>query len=123
MYKKWSSRAAMVSAGWFLPDPPEISQCRDCGQEVEWVKTRNQKNVPLDRGTCTVHFETCPGSPATANRSQPAEPARQETSANTVGLPAAQQLVAALVDCANAVRELISELRQRRGASAPGARS
>lgn len=45
--------------------------CRECGMPIIWLKTRNQKNIPVDpinvddfdvfdREKHTCHFDTCP---------------------------------------------------------------
>lgn len=62
----------------------KISECKTCGREIVWMKTRNDKNIPVDvpaeddvradrdnreevleaslfnRERMTTHFETCP---------------------------------------------------------------
>lgn len=53
----------------------KLSPCKSCPKEVAWLKTRNDKNIPVDpeslpqgwdentifdRRTMTTHFETCP---------------------------------------------------------------
>ncbi len=48
-------------------------ECRGCGQEIIWLKTKNGKNIPVDpetvsdpeaeifdKDTMTTHFDTCP---------------------------------------------------------------
>lgn len=64
----------------------EISECKTCGAEIVWMKTRNDKNIPVDlpdaddtradldsreevlasklynRERMKTHFETCPQS-------------------------------------------------------------
>lgn len=55
-----------------------MAKCRNCGEEIRWTKTRNNKNLPInydkdhddlfennknvvfDRDNMTCHFETCP---------------------------------------------------------------
>jgi len=52
-----------------------MSECRNCGQEIKWMKTENNKNIRVDPDTVadegaeifdpetmTAHFVTCPDS-------------------------------------------------------------
>jgi len=107
-YKQHANRASMLKAGWAFPDPPEFGECRTCGQPVEWVRSPKGKNIPLDRGTCHVHFESC-GKPSTTP--SPAGPP-----AGPPAAPAAQQLAAALTENTAAVKAL-TDLLQRRAAT------
>ncbi len=41
-----------------VPTHKKASKCRSCQAEIWWVKTKNGKNVPVDKtGIC--HFDTC----------------------------------------------------------------
>lgn len=52
----------------------ESSTCRGCGKQIVWLKTLNDKNMPIDvetyetgdrtfdRDRHTSHFETCPSA-------------------------------------------------------------
>lgn len=42
-----------------VPADTRPSTCRDCGQQVFWVETKNKKKMPLDPGGDS-HFSTCP---------------------------------------------------------------
>jgi hypothetical protein len=42
-----------------IPAGTRSSKCRDCGQDVFWVETRNGKKMPLDPSGDS-HFATCP---------------------------------------------------------------
>jgi hypothetical protein len=51
----------LVSFGYKFLDH---AVCRDCGEEIEWWQTPNNKKMPInhkDRGSdpVEVHFETC----------------------------------------------------------------
>ena len=49
-----------------VPTHKKASKCRSCQEEIWWVKTKNGKNVPVNKtGVC--HFDTC------ANRQAPAK--------------------------------------------------
>lgn len=50
-----------------------MSECRSCGAEIVWMKTKNGRNIPVDPETATKgnkefepasghisHFATCP---------------------------------------------------------------
>lgn len=51
-----------------------MAQCRSCGAEIEWLKTKSGKSIPVDRKPVWVqgsagpfecfrsHFETCPNA-------------------------------------------------------------
>lgn len=62
-------------------DESKVSLCRSCDAEIVWMKTRNDKNIPVDvppmddpkrdeilladlfdRATMKTHFETCPNA-------------------------------------------------------------
>jgi hypothetical protein len=38
-------------------------RCRECGQTVEWVKTRNDRNMPLDPEPAGFGLPVLPGEP------------------------------------------------------------
>jgi hypothetical protein len=42
-----------------IPAGTRASKCRECGQEIFWVETKNKKNMPLDPSGDS-HFSTCP---------------------------------------------------------------
>lgn len=71
-----------------MSDPGEVSECKSCGAEIRWMKTRNDKNIPVDvpphedperdvilqatlydKQNMKTHFETCPN--ATSYRGKP----------------------------------------------------
>jgi hypothetical protein len=37
-----------------------LGTCKDCGEEFEWWQTPNNKHVPMNRGSATPHWKTCP---------------------------------------------------------------
>jgi hypothetical protein len=50
-----------------------MSKCKSCGAEIEWMKTKNGKNIPVDVETYhgektfdpskhQTHFITCPNA-------------------------------------------------------------
>lgn len=55
-----------------VPTHKKASKCRSCQGEIWWVKTKNGKNVPVNKdGVC--HFDTCP------ERKAPTSPAPSVT--------------------------------------------
>lgn len=71
----------------------KTSECSSCGAEIRWMKTRNDKNIPVDvpafedpnrdfildatlydKQTMKTHFETCPQADKHRGQAQ-----RQET--------------------------------------------
>jgi hypothetical protein len=38
------------------------SQCKGCGDDIEWWETPNGKKIPMDHGTATPHWSTCPNA-------------------------------------------------------------
>lgn len=42
-----------------IPAGTKASKCRECGQQIFWVETKNKKNMPLDPSGDS-HFSTCP---------------------------------------------------------------
>ena len=54
-------RVAETKAAFRMAVPADVrpSTCRDCGQQVFWVETKNKKKMPLDPSGDS-HFSTCP---------------------------------------------------------------
>ena len=56
---------AMKEAGYTNKDQ---GTCKDrpgaagCGATIDWWLTRNGKHIPMDGGTATAHFKTCPNA-------------------------------------------------------------
>lgn len=44
-----------------MPAEASEAQCRSCEAPIWWVKTSNQKNIPLDANG-EAHFKTCPNA-------------------------------------------------------------
>ncbi len=42
-------------------EPPRAASCRSCNAEIWWVKTRRDKNMPVNPDD-SPHFETCPNA-------------------------------------------------------------
>lgn len=54
-----------------------MPKCRDCGADIEWMKTKNDKNIPVDAHSISFmdddafydkqkhkcHFDTCSKRP------------------------------------------------------------
>ena len=64
-------------------EPPRAATCRSCNATIWWVKTRRDKNMPVNPDD-TSHFETCPaakdhlgngGQQSSGATPQPAQPA------------------------------------------------
>ena len=62
----------MAGKLWTVPKGTKASQCRSCKALIYWIKTPNDKNMPVDcevtggeeptaeyDGTGVSHFETC----------------------------------------------------------------
>ena len=58
--------------GQFKDMDPRATACKSCGEPIVWLKTKNNKNIPVDADTIddpgatvfnyetmTTHFETC----------------------------------------------------------------
>lgn len=39
-----------------------MSNCRACKAPIEWWYTPNEKKIPMDHGTATPHWSTCPNA-------------------------------------------------------------
>lgn len=37
-------------------------QCRSCSEPLDWWSTPKGKKIPMDRGTATPHWTTCPNA-------------------------------------------------------------
>ena len=39
-----------------------LATCKACEADIEWWKTPAGKNIPMDFGTATPHWSTCPNA-------------------------------------------------------------
>jgi len=39
-----------------------LAKCRACQADIEWWHTPNGKKIPMDHGTATPHWSTCPNA-------------------------------------------------------------
>lgn len=63
-----------------------MAQCKSCGAEIEWLKTKSGKSLPVDKKPVWVqgsagpfecfrtHFETCPNADQHRNQTPSAPP-------------------------------------------------
>lgn len=54
-------------------------ECRSCGADIEWWETPRGKKMPMDHGTATSHWSSCPN--ADSHRSGNAAPTSKVTTA------------------------------------------
>jgi hypothetical protein len=115
-YRVYKSRAEMTEAGWRFSSEPQITQCRNCHAPVEWSRSPRDRNVPLNAGTCVVHFESCgsrlPALPA---------PAPQQLTAPMPPVPGAELIVAlhALGMSIDALTRQLAVRQPQQAATAP----
>jgi len=38
------------------------AKCKACQADIEWWHTPNGKKIPMDHGTATPHWSTCPNA-------------------------------------------------------------
>lgn len=43
-----------------VPEGTPITECRSCGESIQWIRTKRGKNMPVDYPEGTSHFATCP---------------------------------------------------------------
>lgn len=48
-------------------------RCRSCGRAILWCKTSGGRLTPVDQGTLTSHFVSCPNAAAHRRRKSSAE--------------------------------------------------
>ena len=89
-----------------MSDQSKISECKTCGSEIVWMKTRQDKNIPVDlpalddaradkdnreeileatlynRERMTCHFETCPQAKQHRQPRTPSTPPSTDANVN-----------------------------------------
>lgn len=109
----------------------KISECKSCGAEIRWLKTKAGKNIPVDlpdpedlkrdeilaadlyeKATMTCHFETCPNADQHRKPRESSAPASSDPSVN------AKRLNTALVALEDIIKSTPDGLRAQEIAKA-----
>lgn len=115
-YKTYATRGAMERDGWRFSD--EFANCRQCSRKIEWAKSPKGKNIPVDPGTTTIHFDSCSERSAPQQPAQPSAPAPQPTPQSQGDRAAA--LKDAMEDLTASVRELTRVITRKRAGEEGG---
>lgn len=74
----------MTDITFEIPEGTEPSRCKGCKALIYWIKTRADKNMPVDPDG-TSHFATCPNANKFRNQYHPDKDPKRQRQARLFG--------------------------------------